>query len=151
MRLVLRQEFPLGRFHATPWRINPFDDPHGEWPPSPWRLVWSVTARWYQWAREAEVELEISELERLQAALCSSTYALVSNSTRPALGVLADLESVDGKPVIVVQCHGRQSRLNANATGMRALISICASYERAWGPSFIAARSQRCDCRGQQA
>lgn len=75
MRLVLRQEFPLGRFHATPWRVNPFDDPHGEWPPSPWRLIRSITARWYQWAREAEVEPEISELERMQAALCSSTYA----------------------------------------------------------------------------
>ena len=75
MKLVLRQEFPLGRFHATPWRVNPFDDPHGEWPPSPWRLVRAVTARWYQWAREAESSLNISDLERLQIALCSSTYA----------------------------------------------------------------------------
>jgi CRISPR-associated protein Csb2 len=75
MQLVLRQEFPLGRFHATPWRVNPFDDPHGEWPPSPWRLVRAVTARWYQWAREAESEVAIAELERLQAALCESTYA----------------------------------------------------------------------------
>lgn len=75
MRIVLHQEFPLGRFHATPWRVNPFDDPHGEWPPSPWRLVRAVTARWYQWAREAEKEPNIEELERLQAALCQSTYA----------------------------------------------------------------------------
>lgn len=75
MQVVLRQEFPLGRFHATPWRVNPFDDPHGEWPPSPWRLVRAVTARWYQWAREAEQEPAIAELERLQAALCRSTYA----------------------------------------------------------------------------
>jgi CRISPR-associated protein Csb2 len=75
MRIVLRQEFPLGRFHATPWRVNPFDDPHGEWPPSPWRFVRAVTARWYQWAREAERELSITELERLQGALCKSTYA----------------------------------------------------------------------------
>ena len=52
MRLVLRQSFPLGRFHATPWRINPFDDPYGEWPPSPWRLTRAVVARWYQWRRE---------------------------------------------------------------------------------------------------
>lgn len=29
--------------------------------------------------------------------------ALVSNSTRPALGVLAELESIDGKPVLVVR------------------------------------------------
>jgi CRISPR-associated protein Csb2 len=75
MLIVLRQEFPLGRFHATPWRVNPFDDPHGEWPPSPWRLVRAVTARWYQWARETETEPDTAELERLQAALCKSTYS----------------------------------------------------------------------------
>lgn len=75
MKLVLRQEFPLGRFHATPWRVNPYDDPHGEWPPSPWRLVRAVTARWYQWAREASPEPDIAQFEMLQAALCKSTYA----------------------------------------------------------------------------
>jgi len=75
MKIVLRQEFPLGRFHATPWRVNPYDDPHGEWPPSPWRLVRAVTARWYQRAREAENELDLAELERLLAALCKSAYA----------------------------------------------------------------------------
>jgi CRISPR-associated protein Csb2 len=75
MKLVLRQEFPLGRLHATPWRVNPFDDPHGEWPPSPWRLVRAVTARWYQWAREAEREPDLAQLEMLQGALCKSTYA----------------------------------------------------------------------------
>jgi CRISPR-associated protein Csb2 len=75
MKIVLRQEFPLGRFHATPWRVNPFDDPHGEWPPSPWRLVRAVTARWYQWAREAEREPDLAQLEELQSALCKSTYA----------------------------------------------------------------------------
>ncbi|MBY0279029.1 type I-U CRISPR-associated protein Cas5/Cas6 [Candidatus Binatia bacterium] len=74
MKIVLRQEFPLGRFHATPWRVNPFDDSHGEWPPSPWRLVRAVTARWYQWAREAEGE-PVAQLEKLQSALCKSTYA----------------------------------------------------------------------------
>ncbi|MBX5484901.1 MAG: type I-U CRISPR-associated protein Cas5/Cas6 [Myxococcaceae bacterium] len=75
MQIVLRQEFPLGRFHATPWRVNPFDDPHGEWPPSPWRLVRAVTARWYQWVREAKEEPDFSQLEKLQRALCKSTYA----------------------------------------------------------------------------
>jgi CRISPR-associated protein Csb2 len=75
MKVVLRQEFPLGRFHATPWRMNPFDDPHGEWPPSPWRLVRAVTARWYQWARVAQEEPNIAGLEGLQVALCKSTYA----------------------------------------------------------------------------
>jgi CRISPR-associated protein Csb2 len=75
MRLVLRQAFLLGRFHATPWRVNPFDDPHGEWPPSPWRLVRAVTARWYQWARETAQGQDFAKLEQLQAALCKSTYA----------------------------------------------------------------------------
>jgi CRISPR-associated protein Csb2 len=74
MQIVLRQEFPMGRFHATPWRVNPFDDPHGEWPPSPWRLVRAVTARWYQWARQAEPEPNVTELELLQGAMCKSKY-----------------------------------------------------------------------------
>lgn len=75
MQIVLRQEFPLGRFQATPWRVNPFDDPHGEWPPSPWRLVRAVTARWYQWARETDQEPDFALLEKLQLALCKSRYA----------------------------------------------------------------------------
>ncbi len=75
MKLVLRQDFLLGRFHATPWRVNPFDDPHGEWPPSPWRLVRAVTARWYQWSRETANEPDFATLEQLQAALCKSAYA----------------------------------------------------------------------------
>ncbi|MDZ4389519.1 MAG: type I-U CRISPR-associated protein Csb2 [Gemmatimonadales bacterium] len=75
MKIVLRQEFPLGRFHATPWRVSPYDDPHGEWPPSPWRLVRAVTARWYQCTRELGEESDIAKLEQLQAALCNSTYA----------------------------------------------------------------------------
>jgi CRISPR-associated protein Csb2 len=75
MKIVLRQEFLLGRFHATPWRVNPFDDPHGEWPPSPWRLVRAVTARWYQWVRECDREFDLTQLEALQRALCNSTYS----------------------------------------------------------------------------
>jgi hypothetical protein len=52
MQLVLEQAFPLGRFHATPWKVFPYNDPHGEWPPSPWRLVRAVLARSYQLDRE---------------------------------------------------------------------------------------------------
>jgi CRISPR-associated protein Csb2 len=52
MQLILEQTFPLGRFHANPWKIFPYDDPHGEWPPSPWRLVRAVLARSYQLDRE---------------------------------------------------------------------------------------------------
>lgn len=75
MRLVLRQSFPLGRFHATPWRVNPFDDPYGEWPPSPWRLVRAVVARWYQWRRETGETWPAEELDRLIRALCTSDYS----------------------------------------------------------------------------
>lgn len=84
MKVVLRQEFPLGRFHATTWRVNPYDDPYGEWPPSPWRLIRAVTARWYQWAREAERDPDPAELENLQIALCKSTYTfhLPSNARK---------------------------------------------------------------------
>ncbi len=52
MPLVLEQSFPLGRFHATRWNQNPFEDPYGEWPPSPWRLLRALTARWFQYSRE---------------------------------------------------------------------------------------------------
>ncbi len=75
MQIVLRQVFPLGRFHATPWRVNPFDDPHGEWPPSPWRFARAVVARWYQCAREAPTRPVIAELDALVRALCTSSYA----------------------------------------------------------------------------
>ncbi|MFN8626906.1 MAG: type I-U CRISPR-associated protein Csb2 [Candidatus Binatia bacterium] len=74
MRVVLRQTFPLGRFHATPWRVNPFDDPFGEWPPSPWRLVRAICARWYQWQRERG-DRESGDIDSLLRALCGSRYA----------------------------------------------------------------------------
>lgn len=74
MRLVLRQSFPLGRFHATPWRVNPFDDPCGEWPPSPWRFVRAVVARWHQWKREADDPPDDAKLDELVRALCDSSY-----------------------------------------------------------------------------
>jgi len=74
MQIVLRQLFPLGRFHANPWRANPFDDASGEWPPSPWRLVRAVVARWYQWRRESIDTSDEGELEQLVRALCDSSY-----------------------------------------------------------------------------
>ena len=52
MRVILRQTFPLGRFHGNPWRAFPFEDPHGEWPPSPWRLLRAILARSHQFERE---------------------------------------------------------------------------------------------------
>jgi CRISPR-associated protein Csb2 len=75
MTLILRQLLPLGRFHAMPWRVNPYDDPFGEWPPSPWRLVRAVVARWYQWSREAADTPDTDRLDRLIRALCESSYS----------------------------------------------------------------------------
>lgn len=74
MRVVLCQEFTLGRFHANPWRANPFADPHGEWPPSPWRLARAVVARWHQLRREEEGHAE-NELDALIKALAASRIA----------------------------------------------------------------------------
>lgn len=74
MRIVLRQTFPLGRFHATPWRANPFDDPFGEWPPSPWRLIRGVVARWHQWMRENPQQAS-QWRDPLIKALCTSSFA----------------------------------------------------------------------------
>ncbi len=56
MRVILKQVFPLGRFHANPWRAFPFEDPHGEWPPSPWRLLRAILARSHQYERECGIE-----------------------------------------------------------------------------------------------
>jgi CRISPR-associated protein Csb2 len=52
MPLVLEQYFLTGRFHATRWNQNPFEDSSGEWPPSPWRLLRTLAGRWFQYARE---------------------------------------------------------------------------------------------------
>jgi CRISPR-associated protein Csb2 len=64
----------MGRFHATLWRANPFADPHGEWPPSPWRLARAVVGRWHQLRRE-EPGHEESELDALLTALAASRVA----------------------------------------------------------------------------
>ena len=52
MPVVIKQQFPGGRFNATRWNQNPFEDRHGEWPPSPWRLLRALAARWFQYSRE---------------------------------------------------------------------------------------------------
>ncbi|WP_156887724.1 type I-G CRISPR-associated protein Csb2 [Desulfotignum balticum] len=64
----MQQTFPVGRFHATPWRAFPFDDPYGEWPPSPWRLLRAILARSFQLSREFPKDSE-EEHERLRELL----------------------------------------------------------------------------------
>jgi len=71
MQVVLRQTFTLGRFHATPWKVFPYDDPHGEWPPSPWRLLRAIVARSYQFERERP-PIPREQREGLVAAFCGS-------------------------------------------------------------------------------
>src|ERR1017187_468453 len=72
MQVILRQTFPLGRFHATPWKVFPYDDPYGEWPPSPWRLLRAIIARSYQLERE-QPPVTREEREQLVTAFCGST------------------------------------------------------------------------------
>ena len=74
MQLILEQTFPLGRFHATPWKVFPYDDPHGEWPPSPWRLVRAVLARSYQ------LDREIADSTEAHAALRESLVRAFATS-----------------------------------------------------------------------
>ena len=71
MRIILRQTFPFGRFHANPWRMFPFEDPHGEWPPSPWRLLRAILARSYQWERECGIN-GVAWREQIVRTFCTS-------------------------------------------------------------------------------
>jgi len=72
MELVIEQRLPLGRFHATRWNQNPFEDSYGEWPPSPWRLLRALAARWFQYNRETgdrEEQLRDTLLQALAHSL----------------------------------------------------------------------------------
>ena len=71
MKAILRQDFTLGRFHATPWKVFPYDDPYGEWPPSPWRLIRAIIARSYQLEREL-LPPEAPDRAALVSAFCNS-------------------------------------------------------------------------------
>ena len=73
MQVVFRQTFPLGRFHANPWRVFPFEDPHGEWPPSPWRLLRAILAKSYQLERELGVPCQTWRGSLIRA-FCTSTF-----------------------------------------------------------------------------
>ena len=45
MTVVLRVEFPWGRYHANPWGRN-VNEGHPEWPPSPWRVLRAIYSTW---------------------------------------------------------------------------------------------------------
>ena len=87
MPLILEQSFPLGRFHATRWNQNPFEDPYGEWPPSSWRLLRALAARWFQYSRETG-DSDESLRNRLLSKLAREVpgYRLPENTWRgPAI------------------------------------------------------------------
>ena len=88
MRVTLQQSFLHGRFHATRWRLNPFDGAFLEWPPSPWRLVRAITSRWYQWVRECPRAIEDTDLNALISALCTSSYSFhLAPQARPGIAI----------------------------------------------------------------
>lgn len=84
MRILLKQSFPLGRYHANPWRAFAFDDPHGEWPPSPWRLLRAILARSFQLSRERENASDDELRQKLVRAFCESeiSFQLPARSWR---------------------------------------------------------------------
>lgn len=87
MSVWIEQRFLTGRFHATRWRQNPFEDRYGEWPPSPWRLLRALAGRWFQYARETGDD-DAGKRRRLLASLASSAprYLLPRDAWRgPAL------------------------------------------------------------------
>ena len=88
MSLILQQQFPLGRFHATRWKQNPFEDRHGEWPPSPWRLLLALAARWSQYSRETgdeDTESRDDLLRRLATAVPEFSLPALSWRAEPAI------------------------------------------------------------------
>jgi CRISPR-associated protein Csb2 len=88
MPLIIEHRFPLGRFHATRWNQNPFEDPFGEWPPSPWRLLRALIARWFQFSRETGVADDASRDELLRTLGASLPVFYIPDRTwrgRPEL------------------------------------------------------------------
>jgi CRISPR-associated protein Csb2 len=85
--LIIEQQFPLGRFHATRWNQGAFGDAYGEWPPSPWRLLRALAMRWFQYAREtgdADTTIRDGLLQSLASSL--PAYSLPPSTWRgPAL------------------------------------------------------------------
>ncbi len=72
MSLIIEQYFLTGRFHATRWNQSAFEDSHGEWPPSPYRLLRTLAARWFEHTRETgdgNTALRDRLLQRLAAAV----------------------------------------------------------------------------------
>lgn len=90
MQLVLEQTFPLGRFHAAPWKVFPYDDPHGEWPPTRGDLSAPCLPRSFQLDREIadSSEFHAAMREALVRAFASSEISFqLPASTWRGLGL----------------------------------------------------------------
>ena len=74
MAIIIEQGFPLGRFHARCWNQPQFDENAVEWPPSPWRLLRAIVARWYQYSRETG-DYEPKKRDRVLSALAGGVPA----------------------------------------------------------------------------
>lgn len=88
MSVILQQQFPLGRFYATRWKQNPFEDRYGEWPPSPWRLLRAVMARWFQYSRETgdeDAAVRDELLTRLASTVPQFSIPAMSWRAEPAV------------------------------------------------------------------
>ena len=72
-----RAALPARPLHANPWKAFPFDDPYGEWPPSPWRLIRALIARSHQFARE-EPSFSATDRVELVRAFCTSSIRSAS-------------------------------------------------------------------------
>lgn len=100
MSLLVGFEFPLGRYHASPWGTHP-NEGEVEWPPSPWRLVRALYATWHEKAHDLSGEAVLGVLRKLAVA---PTYHL------PEAGLshsrhyypVADHRSVPGAKTVMV-------------------------------------------------
>ncbi|HEY5915254.1 MAG TPA: type I-U CRISPR-associated protein Csb2 [Verrucomicrobiae bacterium] len=60
--LTLALHFLWGRYYAHPWGVNPARLREAEWPPSPWRLLRTIAAAWFQGHPEQQASPELLEL-----------------------------------------------------------------------------------------
>ncbi|RME25664.1 MAG: type I-U CRISPR-associated protein Cas5/Cas6, partial [Deltaproteobacteria bacterium] len=64
MTVLVGFEFPLGRYHASPWGTHP-NEGEVEWPPSPWRLVRALYASWHEKSPHLSEDLVLGLLRKL--------------------------------------------------------------------------------------
>jgi CRISPR-associated protein Csb2 len=68
--IAIRLHFDWGRYYAHPWGLNPARLREAEWPPSPWRMLRSLAAAWFQANRGQPAPTELHALlEALGAGL----------------------------------------------------------------------------------